>query len=254
MVNLASMNAHISLLPALLLAASFSTAPVHGAVQVTGSDGGVISQMPGSATDYIFFPNNSSDLTDFSVTAVSTSGQPTGGYGGNQYYSTIETPAGNSSLTGIYFQHSPYSVPNNATADLVTFTLGSSATFNYSNFDVFVLYSNADVGQTDGSNFQTRDLSFSLAPGSTALGGYSVNVTDTNIDTTKARYMEFNVQGLSAGETFTIAAGPLGQDPAYIGGVSFVSAPEPSTWALLLAGSLVVAAAARSRRLASIRA
>lgn len=234
------MKASMSSLVAACFATALSFATAHGAVQVTGNDGGVITQLPGSATDYIFFPSNSSNLQDFSVTSVTTSDQPTQAYGGNGFYSTIQTPAGNSSLTGIYYQHSDYAYPNNATADLVTFTLGNSGTFNYANFNVFVLYSNADVGETDGSNFQTRDLSFSLAAGSTALGGYTVNVTDDNVDTTKARYMEFNVQGLSAGDTFTIAAGPLGNDPAYIGGVSFASAPEPSTYALLAGGVLLL--------------
>jgi len=233
-------------------------ATVHAAT-ITGNDGGLITQMPGSATDYVFFPGNSSDLTDFSFSVVSDDGQPTGPYGGNGYYSTIETPAGNSSLTGIYYQHSPYSVPNNSAADLVTFTLGNSNTFNYGNFDVFVLYSNADVGEAvdqGGGPYQTRDLGISIGAGGSAVGPSAtyVSVNDDNFSTSDARYAEFNIQGLAAGETFTIAASPDGQDPAYIGGVSFESAPEPSIYAMISCGLALLGLADWNRRRLSARA
>jgi hypothetical protein len=167
---------------------------------------------------------------------------PNDNYGGNQYYSSIDLPGGSSPvLTGIVYLHSTYDPPNNDPANMATVTLGNSATFNYADFNLYVLYSNADVpvGEPPPGNEQTRDLGISIALGDDATNpaatGYKfVSVSDTNTSTSQARYMEFNIQGLASGDTFTLAAAPLNGAPAYLGGISFESLPEPSTYAMML--------------------
>jgi hypothetical protein len=220
--------------------------PLSAAVTITGSDEGQISTLPASSTNFIYLGTATSDLTDFSVDPLQS------GYPGNpDFYSEIVPPGGSGQvLTGIEYDPVQSSTPVN----LVTFTLGTSPTFDYSDFNVFVLYSNDDVPvgeqSTDpsgplyspsGDNTQGRDASISLGAGTdaTGLSATLVPVADINTDLNQARVVEFNVQGLSAGDQFTIAAaGTATTTREYIGAVSFDSneVPEPATYAMFVAG------------------
>jgi len=240
------------------------------ALTVTGSDMGVTTAMPGSSTDFYMFGNSvatsDSNLTDFGVNIQPGTNAGNLGnnqsYGGNQYYSSIDLPGGSSPvLTGIVYLHSTYDPPNNDPANMVTVTLGNSGTFNYADFNLYVLYSNADVptDEPGPGNEQTRDLGISVAEGddatSSADTGYKfVSVSDTNTSTSDARYVEFNIEGLAAGDTFTIAAAPLNGAPAYIGGISFESVPEPSVYAMISCGLALLGLAGWNRRRLSLRA
>jgi hypothetical protein len=207
------------------------SAPFASAVTITGHDetpGQTITQLPGSPTDY-YFVRNSSLETDFSLTYV----DPTQ----YAYYSLMNNPAGGAEYTGITFEH----LAQGQLTNLASFTLGSGdASFNYSNFNVYVLYDNTSFGPGvyDGNSI---DDQIALGAGADATGASAtaVTVSDPSVKIDNAgRYVEFNVQGLAAGDEFTIAASDLnsGNNTAYIGAVSLESAPEPSTYAMMLGG------------------
>ena len=218
------MNRFFSLLPFLF---GVVAAPFASAVTITGADetaGETITQLPGSPTDF-FFVQGTSVETDFSVAL-----------NGNDFqfapYSQLNNPTGTAESTGIAFQHPAAE----QLVNLATFTLGTgNANFNYSDFNVYVLYDNT----TGDPN--SIDDQIALAAGTDATGALAtaVTVTDPAVKVTdEGRYVEFNVQGLQAGDEFTIAASalPSGNPTAYFGAISLESAPEPSTYAMLLGG------------------
>ena len=219
------------LLAAVPFLLGLAAAPFATAVTITGTDetaGQTITQLPGSPTNF-YFVGNTSVETDFSLTYV----DPTQ-YG---YYTLMNNPAGNPEYTAITFEH----LPQGQLVNLASFTLGSGdANFNYSNFNVYVLYDNTSFGP-DNYDGNSIDDQIALAAGADATGASATAITvsdpSVKIDN-EGRYVEFNVQGLQAGDEFTIAASDLnsGNNTAYIGAVSLESAPEPPTYAMMLGG------------------
>jgi hypothetical protein len=221
-------NRLLALLPLIL---GLATAPAASAVSITGQDetaGQTITQLPGSPTNF-FFVDDTSVETDFSLTYI----DPTQ----YAYYSLMNNPAGGAEYTGITFEH----LPQGQLTNLASFTLGSGdANFNYSDFNVYVLYDNTSFGpgNYDGNSI---DDQIALASGADATGASAtaVTVSDPSVKVNNAgRYVEFNVQGLAAGGEFTIAASDLnsGNNTAYIAAVSLQSAPEPSVYAMMIGG------------------
>jgi len=247
---------------AAFLALSLSS---HGQTVVTyvGTTG-LVNQQPGDADEFIDFwtgdydfsgPSNnhsaynstvSSNLDAFTING-NLNTEDTFGNG----FSVITTPDGQTFTTGALEGDSPgiaFALTPGVTSNGgASYTL--DPTFNYNDFNVYLMYSNVNDTQTDAViSLDTRGSS-----GASPYFGYDdVAVTDnTNAGSTNpstADYIEFNVTGLGA----ALAANP-GADlvvdvnlpagdgyPAgsYIGGVSFVSAPEPSTYAMLLVGAL----------------
>ncbi len=195
--------------------------------------------MPGSPSDYIIFngsnfnsngtsggtAGSSFDLTSFSVA---------GGVGQNGYSAFSITPPGGGTpvLSGAIDASTPYPNPNGdgQTAQQMNagIGLGSNSNFNYNDFDVYLMYSNTGGSLTD--SVVSLD-----APGQ-AYGTNGVAVTD---NTGSPEYVEFNVQNLAAsGGTYLVFSGISSSTggSGYIGGVSFESLPEPSTFAMLLGG------------------
>jgi hypothetical protein len=213
-------------------------------VDVTDSFAGTLGTMPGSGTDYTFF-GNESEFPSLLYFAGTHSGQPTvltdftvaaganaqGQYSGGDNYSTIYDPLGNAVGTGDLF--GPGSAGGDK-PDMVDFTLGKTgSTFNFSDFDVYVMFGN---GPGDGNDRITNvDLSV-FSASSVLLGSDApVLVTDTNASTSLASFEEFHITGASAGDVIQIGTGTISPFSSYLGGVSF-EVPEPSTWALMLAG------------------
>jgi hypothetical protein len=201
------------------------------AVGVSETDLGLVSTIPGSASDfYLFGGSNPSDLTNFSVTGTANQ------YGGDTRYSTITLPNGTPNVqTGIEYQYG-------ATNNLATVTLGSSPSFNYGDFNLYFTY-----GNEPGSGGDGVDADVFLIIGGTT---YNVPVTENSTDYTGVKVEEFNVTGLSEGDSIILGATKgVGDNVSYIGAVSFEEAPEPSTYAMLLGGLVVVAVLLRRKSL-----
>jgi archaellum component FlaF (FlaF/FlaG flagellin family) len=245
-------------------------------------EGATVSVLqPGLATDFIDFyggnydyagqtsindvyVNNNgtqvltSDLTDFTI-----NGGVVPGNAGNNPYSTITTPAGQTFLTGDV-------ETNPGLAFAITpldssFNPASPGGFNFDNFNVYLMISNTGGTITDATvSIDPRYYSFGTNP---AFGTNDVAVTDNIVlNRSGAEYIEFNIRGLGTADADALAANPsapnfpdlvvsanfadgTGVGDAYIGGVSFESVvPEPSTWALLLAGGLGLLVAFGRRR------
>lgn len=209
--------------------------------------------MPGSPSDFIFFnssdynsignsgPHNninngtaSSQLSSFSVSGG------VAGVDGTAGYATITTPAGDSLLTGdlqaspgIAFALEPGLGTN---SDLGTEDTNLNANFNYNDFYVYLMVSNTGGANTD-LNVALDQREFS-GPVNPAFGTTSVPIVDNTTGTSAAQFVEFHVTGMgdaiSAGykPDLVASANLASGGAAYIGGVSFISAPEPSTLAL----------------------
>ena len=227
---------------AFLMSASLS---VSAAVNITDSSAGTLSTMPGSAANYTFFGNPDEFsglpyygasfggtnppqpylLTDFTLTAGSNAG---GQFAGTSGYSTINGPIGSSQSsveTGDIF--APGSSGGDA-PDIVNFTLGTpGSAFNFSDFNVYVMYGNGPGDAND--HITNMDLSIGSVSD-------SVLITDANTSTSVAYFEKFHITGASAGDVIQIGTGSISPFSSYLGGVSFEEAPEPSTWALMLAG------------------
>jgi len=214
-------------------------APFASAVTITGADetaGETITQLPGSATDF-FFVQGTSVETDFSVAPNDDSLQ-------FAPYSQLINPADNAENTGIVFEHPSVG----QLVNLATFTLGSGNTnFNYSDFNVYVLYDNT----TGDPNSIDDQIALAAGTDATGASATAVTVTDPAVKVTdEGRYVEFNVQGLQAGDEFTIAASALSSDnpTAYFGAISLESAPEPSTYAMMFGGLALLGFCVRRKR------
>jgi hypothetical protein len=232
---------------AFLMGASFSAS---AAVGITDSPDGTLSTMPGSAADYTFFGNASefpglahydgthsgqpTVLTDFTVAAGANAG---GQYSGDSNYSLINGPTG--SLESSVGTGDLFGPQNSQAPNMVDFTLGTpGSTFNFSDFDVFVMYGNGPGDPND--HITNIDLSV-LSPSLSVLASDApVLVTDANTSTSVAFFEEFHITGASAGDVIQLGTGAadtglLHPSSPYLGGVSF-EVPEPSTWAMMLAG------------------
>jgi hypothetical protein len=205
--------------------------------------------MPGSASDYTFFGNATefpsqahydgtnpdtqpTVLTDFTV-AAGTDGF--GQYTGDSGYSILNGPVGSSEssiATGDLFAQGS---SGGEEPDMVNFTLGTPhSTFNFSDFYVYVMFGN---GPGDANDHIT-DIDFSvLSSSSSPLATVTpVAVTDENTSKSVAYFEKFEITGASAGDIIEIGTGADAPHSSYLGGVSFAEAPEPSTWALMVAG------------------
>jgi hypothetical protein len=227
--------------------------PASATVNITPSATPITAgTMPGLAADYVFFgnpadfpglpyygvpyggtnPPQPGVLTDFSLTAGSDAG---GQYAGTSGYSTINGPVGSSEpsiATGDLF--GPGSSGGDK-PDIANFTLGTpGSTFNFSDFYVYVMFGN---GPGDANDHIT-DIDFSVVSSfSSPLATITpVAVTDENTSTSVAYFEKFEITGASAGDIIEIGTGADAPSSSYLGGVSFDEAPEPSTWALMIAG------------------
>jgi hypothetical protein len=230
-----------------LLSLSAAAAPVPAITVTTVGTETSGTTMPGSPSDYIFFdgsnypststsnsPGSYTNLPDFTTVG----GEHANGPGSDN--STINTPGDLSSLlTG------QISSPNTIAIGLEE---GSSATFNYNDFDVYVMFNNIAA---DANNDTWIDTTVSLDGrfNGTEQPAASFTVTPVDVSSTTADFVEFNVQGLATAFAYANAndltgstdlvlrvSGPNG-DIHDLGGVSFASVPEPSTWAMMLLGA-----------------
>jgi hypothetical protein len=165
----------------------------------------------------------------------------------NSQYGSITTPgsADGTQKTGIVYSRSS-SAPN-----LVDFLLGGGSTFNYSNFNVFVMISNAP-----GSGLDDSSVSASLydMTGAVSLGSLTLAVADGTTTVGTATFEEFTITGGAAGDVLELGANSANGNAAYLSGVSFqsVAAPEPSIWAMLGLGLVAVAFWQRRRTASSL--
>jgi hypothetical protein len=214
---------------------------------ITPTSLGNLTTMPGSATDFTLFGNstqfptlnnNGGDfgnqptvLHDF---VIAVGADATNTYGGNSgAYSVINAPVGSGDTgvtTGILYNNS------SSGTNLVDFTLGKpGSTFNFSDFNVYVMYGNAHDGYEIDTSIDATLLS-PAGPDQMTLTSSSPTVIDSNASKdgnyTEATFEEFTIKGASAGDVLQLGAGGWG----YLGGVSFLSVPEPSTYAMMLGG------------------
>jgi hypothetical protein len=251
------MKKSLLVLPLLSLVALVLPAKAQIVVSYVGSSTG--GTMPGSATDFIFFngstynsggggssrdnggADNYSKLDSFSFAG---SVQPDYSNGN---YSVITTPAGDSVTTGDLKADNPLAFAVEPTQSNPVSTL--STPFDYNDFDMYIMYSNTD------SAFQDATISVNPRSSNQNSGGpyggplVTVNLdgtqapTDTNTSSSTAYYLEFHITGLQTAiddgyspDLVVSATEGAGYGTGYVGGVSFVSAPESSTWAMLLGG------------------
>jgi hypothetical protein len=259
----------------LLLLGFLAVVPAYAAVTITPSVYGTSSTMPGSPTDFTFFgnptqfPSSGPDITANYESGVAT--QPTllndfqASVGANaQYtygvqndgitnynsaYGSITTPSAidGTQKTGILYSRSSGPQP-----DLVNFLLGGGSTFSYSNFDVFVMISNAP-----GSGLSDSAILANVydATGAVDLASFTLGVTDIGSNPTgTAEFYEFSITGASAGDILELGATGANGSSAYLSGVSFKSnvVPEPSTWMMLGLGLAALAFQQRRRAKASV--
>jgi hypothetical protein len=240
--------------------------PAHAQTAVTYVGTTTGSTMPGSATDFIFFdstdypfggPSHNQDVEGTSVYSDLTSFTIQGGLGGKSISTDadITTPAGQSLLTG-FIDSTGTSAAFALTPGLKTgstFTLNPS--FNYNDFDVYLMISN--------TNDALNDLSVSIdgrKSGVVSIGANSKTVSDNAVSGNDAEYVEFNVTGLGSALTASGGNADLvvsmdgnkynsgANAESYIGAVSFESIPEPPASVLMLAGGLGLLALVRRQR------
>lgn len=259
-------NLLMTLKTGFLFLALLASVPAHAAVVITASSAGNSSQMPGSPTDFTLFGNPTQfSLTNHYQDGVAT--QPTilndfqayagadaqysygaqndaGATNYNPAYGSITTPGDidGTQKTGILYSRSADA------PDLVDFTLGGGSTFNYADFTVYVMISNAPASGLDDAQLFA---SLYDPTGAVALATASPLVIDATTTVGTATYEEFHITGASAGDILSLGALSANGNAAYLSGVSFQSnaAPEPSTWAMLGLG-LGVLAFFQRRRLA----
>jgi hypothetical protein len=220
------------------------------------------STMPGSATDFIFFTGgNGGAPTDY------PNGGPSDNNGATSAsqlssFSFVGGLVGQGPLTG----SDPITTP---AGTLLTGTGGITgdggaafgveptqsspvgSTFSaaeYNDFNVYVLYSNTNqTNYVDSSiylysryNANPNDLTVPASSDATVtLGGTGNPPADSVM--TGPTYLEFNVQGLGTAiaDGFApdlVMGATTSSSEAYVGAVSFESAPEPSTYAMLFGG------------------
>jgi len=245
-------------LAALALASLSAQAQI--IINYVGADVG--RQMLGSPTDYIFFNNSTysgtanqdnngvdgySALSSFDISG-NVQGSPV-----VPTWASIKTPAGGTPLqTGILESNGGLAFavePGNGTGGNPLDT-NTNPNFNYNDFNVFLMISNTNGFATD-TTVSIDPLYANPTPvgepplSNVPFGTNDVTVNDANLDSTKeAQFLDFNVTGL--GTAIADGYDPLlivsanydtngnGSGFSYISGVSFV--PEPSTYAMLLAG------------------
>jgi hypothetical protein len=242
----------------LTMCALLASAPLALQAQViTATSEGSLGTMPGSALDYTFFGNanqfpitnyygNTTQptvLTDFTVAHGANGGST---FEGDNRYSTINGPTGSGETnvqTGILFG-------GGVNPDLVDFTLGTpGSTFNFSDFDAHVMYGN---GYGDGGVRDTSITASLYSSGGTLLQTLTVPIVDNpagsngNADPV-ATFEDFTITGATTGDVLRFGATGA---TTYLGGVSFDEVPEPGTWAMMLAGVVLLFGFSRS----SIRA
>jgi hypothetical protein len=201
------------------------------------------STMPGSPSDYIFFngsnypststsnsPGSYTNLPDFTAVGGEHANGPS-----SANNSTIGTPGNVASLlTGQI--SSPHLIA-------IGLEEGSSATFNYNDFNVYIMFNN---NSADADTTISLDGRFNGAEQTLA----TFSVTPINTSSTTADFVEFNVQGLGAAFAYANANNLTQSNTDLVlrvddsanatrdlGGVSFESVPEPSTWAMMLLGA-----------------
>lgn len=224
--------------------------------------------MPGSSTDFTLFGNPSQFsglvhnfeagtatqptlLNDFQVFAGSNAQYSYGAQndaGSTNYdpnYGSITTPGDidGTQKTGILYSQ------NASAPDLVDFILGGGSTFNYADFDVFVMISNAPSSGLDDAQLFANLYD---PTGAIALATASPLVIDGTTTVGTATFEEFHITGAKAGDILSLGALSGDANAAYLSGVSFQSnpAPEPSTWTMIGLG-LATLAFLQRRRLAS---
>ena len=118
----------------------------------------------------------------------------------------------------------------------MAFTLNPSST--ETSFNVYVLTSN-----NGGAPYPKLALSTDSSNPTTLTSDTFVSGTDED------QYVEFTVKNATPGESFYVYgySGP-GNNFSEVGGVTFGTVPEPSTWAMLLAGAAVLAGFHRRTR------
>jgi hypothetical protein len=256
----------LSISVAALFLLGFLASPVRAQIVITAvGSTGYVNQQPGLSNDFIDFFSGNYPMGGPSINNVSLpSGTVTSDYssfsfaggvaGGNSdtnNFSTITTPQGQSFLTGVLRASSGSDLP--AFSSTIAFAVEPTGDQNvdYNDFYIYVMYSNTNGTDNDGeiwvaprSSVQdggpygegTRTVVTSLDDNANSNGHASSPST--------ADYLIFHVTGLGTaitdGDNPDLVIGAYATTPsAYVGGISFAQAiPEPSTWAMLLTGSL----------------
>jgi len=245
-------------IPHLVLALAVLTGTTQ-AQTVTSSELDGQSEMPGSGADFSYYGNPTNFTADWYYFAGTGFGgqQPTiltdfSEHQGNfQYidggqdtnFSSISSPEnffGGPVQTGALFggNTNPAYNNNNTEFNAVNYTLLNTPGFTYSNFNVYVMYSN----NPNMSGFFDTAITLTLVtPTGSTLYVQPVNETNSAFapgggTTSVADFAVFNVVGAAPGDTLDIGYVGGNSRYGYVGGVSFAQAPEPSTYAMILAG------------------
>ena len=249
------MKLHSTLMAVASLVTLAATAQAQ-TVTGTGVDAD-LSTMPGSALDYSFYgtsgqftngdfvPNGFTSSTlepqlllDFTESGGSTFAYIQGGGTGNASINVPESAI--PTVTGSLFGGGG----GVASPDVVNYQIlsTSGSDFNVSDFNVYVMFDNYP-SNANGVVDKFITLGLTESNGS-ALSSGSETVTSFSAFSnglSAADFAVFEVKGASAGDILQV--GYQGNDAGRyggIGGISFESAPEPSTYAMMLAGLAVL--------------
>jgi hypothetical protein len=220
------------------------------------------STLPGSPSEYIIFNGSNynevggdaagsyKNLPDFEIVGGESQ------YGGDSGFSTINTPGGAASQrTGGIVSTNTIAVGLELLGTISPTGFASDG-FNFNDFNIYVAVDNAlsadgafTAYNPNATIYDDTSVGLDARLDNVELTPVSAPITSHNTSLSAADYVEFNVTGLGTAVAASEAAHPGTNndlvlrifkpdgDDAVLGGISFESAPEPPTWAMMFVGA-----------------
>jgi hypothetical protein len=230
-LSLGSINSH-----AVTIASGGSVNDPNGTVEV------------GSATDFDFFHTSTGlapDLTNFNVLVPSSTSN---GYTGN---AAGTAPNGDTFLSGDQYEGGTAytdTAEGESQPGVVYFSLNPGST--ETSFDLFVLVNNV----TNDNGFQTNEVTLTVNDSTGLLGTDAQTFTPADPDygaNSIPSYVEFVITGATSADQFAVTNNNDGSTGGEaVGALTFAAVPEPSTYAMMVGGLVVIGFCVR-RKLAT---